>query len=89
MTVSEKCNFDECDLIWTSWWKQKYGQALTPISESDPEKYESRPKLYGRMEGNYHLSNKKSLFLNLKTYYELKGLDIFKMKVVPLTFHIK
>ena len=39
------------------------------------------------MENNYHLSNKKALFYNMKVYYEAVGKDYFKC--LPLTFHIK
>ena len=39
------------------------------------------------MEGNSELSNKKNLFSNLKTYYELIGEDPFI--TLPLTFLVK
>jgi hypothetical protein len=39
------------------------------------------------LESNFHLSNKKALFANMKLYYEAIGLDPFD--VLPLTFHIK
>jgi hypothetical protein len=39
------------------------------------------------MENNYHLSNKKALYYNMKIYYESIGQDWFN--VLPLTFHIK
>ena len=39
------------------------------------------------MEDNFHLSNKKALFLNMRQYYEIQGLDVFS--VLPVTFHIK
>lgn len=42
---------------------------------------------YSKMENNYHLSNKKAIFYNMKVYYEAIGKDYFK--VLPLTFHIK
>ena len=44
-------------------------------------------KLYNRLEDNHHLSNKKSLFLNMKLYYESLGQNPFD--VLPVTFHIK
>ena len=44
-------------------------------------------KLYNRMEDNFHLSNKKALFLNMKNYYEAVGEDM--QNALPLTFHIK
>lgn len=39
------------------------------------------------MENNFHLSNKKAIYYNMKIYYESIGQDWFK--VLPLTFHIK
>jgi hypothetical protein len=39
------------------------------------------------MENNFHLSNKKALYYNMKIYYESTGQDWFG--VLPLTFHIK
>lgn len=44
-------------------------------------------KVYNKIEENYHLSNKKALFLNLKLYYEAINKDPFDS--LPMTFHIK
>lgn len=44
-------------------------------------------KVYNKLEDNYHLSNKKALFLNLKFYYESLRLDPFH--ALPVTFHVK
>ena len=43
--------------------------------------------MYNRLENNYHLTNKKALFLNLRQYYEVLGQDY--SDVLPRTFHIK
>ena len=42
---------------------------------------------YTKMENNYHLSNKKAIFYNMKVYYEAIGKDYHQH--LPLTFHIK
>jgi tubulin---tyrosine ligase len=42
---------------------------------------------YNHMENNFHLSNKKALYYNMKIYYESVGQDW--CSVLPLTFHIK
>ena len=42
---------------------------------------------YSKMENNYHLSNKKAIYYNMKVYYEAIGKDYYKY--LPLTFHIK
>ena len=44
-------------------------------------------ELYNKIEDNYHLANKKALFVNMKTYYEAVGEDPFL--ALPVTFHIK
>jgi len=44
-------------------------------------------KLYNKIEDNYHLANKKALFVNMKTYYEAMNEDPFAS--LPVTFHIK
>ena len=44
-------------------------------------------KLANKIEDNYHLCNKKALFVNMKSYYEAVGEDPFDS--LPVTFHIK
>jgi len=44
-------------------------------------------KIYNKIEDNYHLSNKKALFINMKSYYEAVGEDPFLS--LPVTFHVK
>lgn len=44
-------------------------------------------KIYNKLEDNYHLSNKKALFVNMKFYYEAMGQDPFN--ALPVTFHVK
>lgn len=44
-------------------------------------------KLANKIEDNYHLCNKKALFVNMKNYYEAIGEDPFDS--IPVTFHIK
>ena len=39
------------------------------------------------MENNFHLSNKKALYYNMKVYYESTGQEWYKY--LPLTFHVK
>lgn len=43
--------------------------------------------LSNHLEGHVHLSNKKALYYNMKTYYESLGENPFNY--LPLTFHIK
>ena len=44
-------------------------------------------KIYNRLEGNFNLTSKKALFLNMRLYYDAIKEDVFN--TVPLTFHIK
>lgn len=44
--------------------------------------------IYNRLEDNYHLSNKKALFLNVSTYYRAMGINPFEV-AIPLTFNVK
>ena len=53
------------------------------MSVLDPTKV----KICNRMECNYHLSNKKALFYNMRAYYEAIKENPFDY--LPLTFHIK
>ena len=43
--------------------------------------------MHNKIEHNFHLSNKKALFYNLKSFYEATCKEIFD--IVPITFHIK
>lgn len=47
----------------------------------------SDQKLYNKIEDNFHMNNKKALYLNMKNYYEALDQDVFDN--LPLTFHIK
>lgn len=43
-------------------------------------------RTHNKLEFNYHLTNKKTLFFSIKTYAELMGFDPFS--IIPVTFHI-
>ncbi len=44
--------------------------------------------VYNKLEDNYHLANKKALFMNISSYYKALGYDPFDV-AIPLTFHVK
>ncbi|OMJ89940.1 hypothetical protein SteCoe_7833 [Stentor coeruleus] len=53
-----------------------------------PSQYKSAEmRMHNKIEHNFHLANKKALFYNMKSYYEILGDDVFN--VLPLTFHVK
>ena len=64
--------------------KKKFRQPMI-TSESKLDQFPT--KIYNKLEDNYHLSNKKALFLNMRFYYEAIGQDPFN--TLPITFHIK
>ncbi|EGR30742.1 tubulin-tyrosine ligase family protein, putative [Ichthyophthirius multifiliis] len=47
----------------------------------------SNMKIHNHLQDNFHLSNKKALFYNMKNYYESLGQNLFDY--LPLTFHIQ
>jgi len=81
--------------------QEKAKSIQTPAKEEEETKKEaenaankrSKPfdifpvKLANKIENNYHLCNKKALFVNMKNYYEAIGEDPFDS--LPVTFHIK
>ena len=52
------------------------------------QKNKNQSLIYSKLENNFHLSNKKALFLNISNYYLSIGYDPFDV-AIPLTFHIK
>ena len=44
--------------------------------------------MYNKLENNFHLANKKALFMNMNNYYRALGYDPFEV-AIPLTFHVK
>lgn len=44
-------------------------------------------RTHNKLEHNYHLTNKKTLFMSLRTYCDLTNCDLFAF--IPITFHIK
>lgn len=56
------------------------------VDENECKKGNLR-KIYNRLENNFHLSQKKSLFYNIRNYYNLLKMDPYD--VIPITFHIQ
>lgn len=44
-------------------------------------------KIYNKCEDNFHVANKKALFLNMRNYYDSLSQEPFVN--IPLTFHVK
>ena len=44
--------------------------------------------MYNKLDSNFHLANKKALFMNMHNYYKKLSFDPFEV-AIPLTYHIK
>jgi hypothetical protein len=44
-------------------------------------------QIHNHLENNWHLSNKKALFYNMKSYYEARKINPFDF--IPVTFHVE
>lgn len=66
--------------------KSKITAPQTANLDADTKLLESQT-FYNHLECNYHLSNKKALFYNMKQFCEWKGENVFEY--LPLTFHIQ
>lgn len=99
-TLVDKWNPEEWDFIWTQWLKPKVingiyeGRFETIDAESkqndglqsDSEHRFRQTWVYSKLENNYHLTNKKNLFLNLKRYYNAQDKD--PNNYIPMTYLI-
>ncbi|CAI2371443.1 unnamed protein product [Moneuplotes crassus] len=91
---------------WTQWRNNKITKKILTTEEFNEKKAEEcifateNPamkrvnstdiQVYNRLENNYHLSNKKALFINMKAYYtSISGDEQHVFKYLPVTFHIK
>lgn len=54
---------------------------------SKPENPSNLFRIYNKIEENFHLSNKKALFWNMKNYY--KAIKQDPWDAIPVTFHIQ
>ena len=94
------CNPEEWDFIWTQWLKPKVIKNIESGRWNTSDGRENRTYdireerrkikqgcVYNRVPQNYHLANKKNLFLNLKKYYLALGKDPYWY--IPMTFLIK
>jgi hypothetical protein len=69
--------------IWTQWKKVELTTFLRQrMGKNGP------CLIYSKLEDNFHLANKKALFMNISNYYRSLNLDPFEV-AIPLTFHIK
>ena len=62
---------------------------LKQISRAKTKVYEGCSSFlaHNHLESNWHLSNKKALFLNMRSYYEARKINPFEY--IPVTFHVE
>lgn len=99
-SIVDKCDPEDCDFVWTQWLKPKIVKTIAKFFESKPDieqirTFDGREAtdhtykqtcVYNRLSKNYHLANKKNLFLNLKKYYIATGKD--PNAYIPITYLI-
>ena len=67
-------SLEEAAFVWTQWKKQRHIDFLASYGGNA----EGKPiKLYGKMEQNKQLTNKKGVYVNMRGYYEAVGQDPF------------
>ena len=98
-TIVDRWDTDQCDFIWTQWFKIKVSKSIeqstqTAINNMTSSQLKSKESeegftqswVYGKVSQNYHLTNKKNLFINMKRYYLAIGKD--PNDFIPMTFLI-
>lgn len=74
----------EANFIWTSW---KRDQHIDYLKQKGVNELDQPLKMYGRMDNNKQLTNKKGVFLNMQEYYLANEIDPFS--VLPLTYLVR
>ena len=76
--------FAFANFIWTSWKRDKH---IDYLKEKAGNSIDQPLKIYGRMDNNKQLTNKKGVFINMRDYYNAIGVDPFS--ILPETFLVK
>ncbi|CAI2374629.1 unnamed protein product [Moneuplotes crassus] len=79
-------NQHDYNFIWTPLLRKDLAEQL-PSSDPKPGVVQTQSLIYNRVDGNYNLSNKKNLFLNMKEYYNNMGENMNEN--IPLTFLVQ
>ena len=77
-------DFQDANFVWTSWKRDKHIEYLKQKGQNE---LDQPIKIYSRMNNNKQLTNKKGIFINMREYYKIIGVDPFS--ILPLTFLIK
>ena len=70
-TAENEGYFGDINFLWTQWRRAKFVDQLKTKHEFKklPNKTMWFQSIYNKLEHNFHLSNKKCLFYNMKIYY--------------------
>jgi hypothetical protein len=77
-------DFTEANFIWTSWKRDKH---IDFLKQKGSNEIDQPLNIYGRMDNNKQLTNKKGVFINMREYYLAMGIDPFT--ILPKTYLIK
>jgi len=80
--IVKKSESEECNFVWTQWYKQSQNDRL-PIHGENCDLV----KINNHLENNVWITNKKDLFLNLNAFY--LGSDRDPYDFLPETFLVK
>jgi hypothetical protein len=83
-TPAHSEDFNDANFIWTSWKRDKH---IDYLKEKGVNDIDAPLKIYGRMDNNKQLTNKKGVFINMREYYNALGIDPFS--ILPETFLVK
>ena len=76
-------DFVEANFIWTSWRKDRH---IDYLKTKGVNELNQPIKIYGRMDENNQLTNKRELFVNMRDYYKAIGRNPWT--VLPVTYLI-
>ena len=84
----EKEDYLNSNVLWTQWKKQEFiSKLLQSKAHTFNEIHPLEFRICNHLEYNYVLGNKKCMYYNLKSYYEIQKKEI--QTIVPLTFHVE
>lgn len=88
-------NDESINLCWTQWCKKSFIQSLqmkilqqkAEVPPDSNSKTQETIQMCNHLENQFHISNKKAMFINMQQFYIATKKDPFE--TLPLTFHIK
>ena len=72
--IKQQANFEQANLFWTQWRKESISTKLGPN------------QIYGKIDGNYLITNKTNLFSTMSEFY--KNLERDPFEFMPETYNV-